>query len=316
MYIGKSIDIEARWKQHLREKKNRAIDCAIRKYGKENFTMEILEECSIEELSSREKYWVAYYDTYLGEGYNCTPGGDGGSGVITITTETLDQIINTLRDTTLSIRKIAEQFGIASHTVSAINAGKTRRQDGIEYPIRQTYAKTPIYIDRDMLCWLLDITEYNYKKIAQYYSVTEQRIRQICYNYNIQLPDKKNTEQVNENCFQIIHKVDVSNCYKIPLVTYPFKLDEKIIYNTATNNIHSHPHLYRVPVYQCDLNNNVINKFNTILEAHNQTGYDGKSIRRALDSKTHYACHYKWYRCNEYDEMQNIRNKGDNVIYE
>ena len=310
IYIGRSIDIDFRWKQHLREKKSRAIDNAIRKYGKENFTIEVLEECSIAELNEREIYWIAYYDTYLGDCYNCTPGGDGVRGEVTISAEMLNQIIDTLRNTTLPIRKIAEQFNIASHTVSAINAGKTRRQDRIKYPIRQTYAKDPIYIDKNMLCWLLDITEYNYKKIAQYYSVSEQRIRQICYGYNIELPNKKNVDRVMIDCSQTTDKIDISKSYKIPLITYQFKLDEKIIYNTVKNNTSSHLHLYRVPVYQCDLNDNIINKFNTMLEAHNQTGYDDKSIRRALNSQTHYACHYKWYRCDEYDKTQNIR-KGD-----
>lgn len=53
---------------------------AIKKYGKENFTCEILEECnSVEELSLQEQYWISYYNavndpTY----YNLAKGGVGG----------------------------------------------------------------------------------------------------------------------------------------------------------------------------------------------------------------------------------------------
>lgn len=37
---------------------NYAIHRAIRKYGIENFSFEIIEECSIEQLDEREKYWI------------------------------------------------------------------------------------------------------------------------------------------------------------------------------------------------------------------------------------------------------------------
>lgn len=52
---------------------------AINKYGIENFTFEIIEECSEEQLNNRERYWIAYYDTYH-NGYNRTVGGEGLSG--------------------------------------------------------------------------------------------------------------------------------------------------------------------------------------------------------------------------------------------
>ena len=59
---------------------------AIAKYGWENFNHEILEEniTSLEEANIREKYWIAFYHTYVGDpecqGYNATIGGDGSPG--------------------------------------------------------------------------------------------------------------------------------------------------------------------------------------------------------------------------------------------
>lgn len=55
---------------------------AIQKYGWDNFTHEILEEVSsLNEANEREKYWIAYYHTYIKDphcqGYNLTLGGDG-----------------------------------------------------------------------------------------------------------------------------------------------------------------------------------------------------------------------------------------------
>ena len=52
---------------------------AINKYGKDNFRVELVEQCnSLEELNSREKYWIAYYKGLSIRMYNIAEGGDGG----------------------------------------------------------------------------------------------------------------------------------------------------------------------------------------------------------------------------------------------
>lgn len=60
-YVGKSNDIERRFKEHKTktyEQSRIPFDGYIKEKGIDAFTYEILEECSIEELSEREKYWV------------------------------------------------------------------------------------------------------------------------------------------------------------------------------------------------------------------------------------------------------------------
>lgn len=81
-YIGLSVNIKRRWKDHLRryrDNSNKEYDKvlykAFRKYGIENFSFEVLEECEVEELKEKEKYWINYYNSYK-KGYNATPGGD------------------------------------------------------------------------------------------------------------------------------------------------------------------------------------------------------------------------------------------------
>lgn len=88
-YIGKSTDIEYRWKQHLlninKQNFQYALTCALRKYGKDNFEWEIVERCSENELDDKEIFYIKKFDTFVGDGYgwgyNMTRGGDGQNGV-------------------------------------------------------------------------------------------------------------------------------------------------------------------------------------------------------------------------------------------
>jgi group I intron endonuclease len=83
-YVGQSVDIEERWKQHQWKAfncnelaYNSAIHAAFRKYGLDAFTYEIVELCSPEELDEREKFWIQELDTISPNGYNILVGGQG-----------------------------------------------------------------------------------------------------------------------------------------------------------------------------------------------------------------------------------------------
>ena len=57
------------------------LKAALKKYGKENFERQILQECSsLEELSGAEQHWIEYYDAVNSpEFYNLSYGGFGGN---------------------------------------------------------------------------------------------------------------------------------------------------------------------------------------------------------------------------------------------
>lgn len=85
MYVGQSINIENRWKQHIYDALHRpesscGIDVAMAKYGVDKFHYEILEECEPSQLNEYEIYWIDKLDTYLGEGYNRSIGGQSLQG--------------------------------------------------------------------------------------------------------------------------------------------------------------------------------------------------------------------------------------------
>ena len=75
-YIGKSINIEQRFKQHIKSgSKHSYIDRSIKKHGANNFTFEILLTCEEKDLDKEEQKFIKLYGTYK-QGYNLTWGGD------------------------------------------------------------------------------------------------------------------------------------------------------------------------------------------------------------------------------------------------
>jgi group I intron endonuclease len=87
-YIGKTKNtIKQRFDGHFasaRKGAKTAFARAIRKYGEEHFSIEILEETTVEFSSDREKFFIAK----LNPEYNMTSGGEGGAtstGTIWIT---------------------------------------------------------------------------------------------------------------------------------------------------------------------------------------------------------------------------------------
>ena len=79
-YIGISIHEpdKGRIKNHLSGRGNRIIANAVKKYGKDAFTYEILEANVFDELlPDLEVAYIANYNTVSPHGYNLTYGGDG-----------------------------------------------------------------------------------------------------------------------------------------------------------------------------------------------------------------------------------------------
>ena len=119
VYIGQSVDINYRFNNHKSESfnpksnaYNTAIHRAIRKYGVENFSFEVIEECTKELLSEKEIYWIAYYNSY-GNGYNLTSGGEGVPSIDR-------QAVFNLWDDGLSIDEISKIISCEKHTAICI----------------------------------------------------------------------------------------------------------------------------------------------------------------------------------------------------
>lgn len=201
IYIGKTKrDLKTRWLEHCSDAKNyqennNPLHAAIKKYGKENFIYEIVEDnISEQELNEREKYYIKYYNSKSHDlGYNVTDGGDGGQTSSILTTKMVNEIILILqdKDNLLSFNEIGDKYNVSGSVIRSINIGASWHKNNISYPIR-TYSTTGLTINRDIYAQIInDIlnTEETLQEIQNKYNLSEQQMTAInqgygCYNNN------------------------------------------------------------------------------------------------------------------------------------
>ncbi len=162
-YVGQSINIMRRWWEH----KSRAFDCnnncydkplynAIRKYGIEAFSLEILEECSEDQLNEKEYYYIQKNHALVPYGYNILESSD---------------------------RTITE-------TYHCINCGKIISKSTKSHLCRKCYNITlreTEWPNRELLKHL--IRTKSFLEIGRMFNVTDNAIRKWCDYYF--LPRKK-----------------------------------------------------------------------------------------------------------------------------
>jgi group I intron endonuclease len=73
IYIGQSIDLEARQKIYARKgcKNQVRLYASLVKYGFSEHIFEVIEECSVEDLNIRERHWQDFYNVLSEKGLNC-----------------------------------------------------------------------------------------------------------------------------------------------------------------------------------------------------------------------------------------------------
>ena len=78
VYIGQSVDIFRRWKQHQEHCLHYELskeDWHIDLYNNpQNYSFKVIEVCQKEELDTKEIYWIDYYNSF-NDGLNKTSGG-------------------------------------------------------------------------------------------------------------------------------------------------------------------------------------------------------------------------------------------------
>lgn len=144
IYIGQSVDISRRDREHKNKSfdknssdYNSAIGRAIRKYGYENFSFETIEECSIEELNDKERYWISYYNSYE-NGYNLTLGGTEGFSIQQYLPVYQYDLEGNFLNTFTNVHEAASVLNISSHSIQNNLLNKTKSCNGFIWSYNKT----------------------------------------------------------------------------------------------------------------------------------------------------------------------------------
>ncbi len=122
VYVGQTIQtLNKRFNGHCCYSKsdrsvNMYIKRAIHKYGRDKFHIQLIEECPVNILNEREKYWINFYNSY-NTGYNLTLGGqDSNINKLenTIDIKKFEQYILEFKPL---VSEVASHFGISKCSV-------------------------------------------------------------------------------------------------------------------------------------------------------------------------------------------------------
>lgn len=186
-YVGQTNDINRRITEHKSNSFNKnsvnynnIIHKAIRKYGYENFTIEILEvleDKTYDEVNEREIFWIKEKKSLISEhGYNILEGGKNAWRSL-LSKEQVQDIKNMIIKKS-SYNDIVEKYGISKAFISGINLGLYFHDDSIKYPL------TPYRIDVDTYdCLIEDLEkpELTLKELAIKYNLSESTVKKFNY---------------------------------------------------------------------------------------------------------------------------------------
>ncbi len=181
------MSLHDRWSAHLKpstEKRrgNYKIYNAMNKYGKENFTCEILEDnIPVDNLNNKEIYYIEKYDSF-NNGYNSTKGGDGR---IINNNYDVEKIICDYKSGKTS-SDIAKEYGVSPTTITRILHSKNIK-------MRKSGRK----LSDDMLEDIIKLANVNtYNDVAKIYDVDPKTIRRFLIKHDFR---KRNIYKYKNN---------------------------------------------------------------------------------------------------------------------
>lgn len=191
VYVGQTkVSLKLRFQNHLsaaRNGKDYIIGKAIRKYGEDKFYIELLEECTVEELNEREKYWIAFFNSTDNRfGYNISTGGN----VIRTTKELDKDIVIELFNSGIPAFKIAKIL----HT-GVPNVTNLLKSLNIRYGVdlqKVDAVEEAMIID-------LYLDGYSTVEIGNKFNRNKSTIRRVLLRNNINLRTFKETKNLGRN---------------------------------------------------------------------------------------------------------------------
>lgn len=184
-YIGKTNDIARRKREHESgafnvesSTYNTMWSKKIRQYGMDAFDFVVLEEVNENNWKEREIYWISYYNSFMGAGYNTTAGGDSNENLQrSLAIEESKEVIQMLYKN-YSVLEISMKFNISETLISNINQGQKYVDSDISYPIRKRYRDSSEY---DELVFDLKNTTTSMLELSKKHKISEATVKKINY---------------------------------------------------------------------------------------------------------------------------------------
>ncbi len=298
-YVGQSVKLRSRIKDHLRNIQNHKLDLplyrAIWKYGWHNFTLELLESFIpdpnitnkelIKKLDQLEIKYIAEYEAYT-KGYNCTIGGDYGVFGLKMTPEQRKKVSKNTRE--LISKGI---FGKRVHMYNYVE-------------------KYYIY------AWTI-------KDAANITGLSRANIGRLCNNNYIHLFCNNfiaayTLEELEEKKNRIpeeLKKIELTSTARYTSDGRIYKGNSTWVKGMVSFNkgkkmseeqkLKIKKSLQKYNVLQYDKDHNFITRFNSVEEAANSVNTDDKSIRRVCKGEAKTCKGYIWeYELKQLDRKQ------------
>ena len=265
-YIGqRKYDRSGKWKDYLGS--GIVLTRSIKKYGKENFSKEIVEECeSKEKLNEREKYWISYYDAVDSDNfYNIASGGDGGRTCYGATHHASKKVYQYDLDGIFikewdNAQRASEEYHITPSDISRVCRNEAQQTAGFQW----SFHKYPNL----------------HKKAKQYLGVKE--IYQLDKNFAI-IQKYKNISCIDSDLF---NRERVTNCCRFRAIThngyywvYAENYNQSTINKIIQMKNKKPKDVLSKTIYQLDNSKNIINIYKNSLEASIKTGIKRGTIQ-------------------------------------
>lgn len=287
-YIGQSINIENRWKQHMAPNGyanpfskvyNYPLYKDFRKYGIENFSFKIVELCEENLLDEKEKIWIKRYNSYF-NGYNQTLGGSGNKKELSKIYQ-YDMFGNYLKEFT-NIYEASKETGIT--TVNIYCCLSKKRAQKTAGGFQWSYNKVDKIENAFSSCPVIAFTFSGERK--KFYSSINEAMNETGDEY-YSIKKSCDTKQHSGAHYQWRYWFENPNLQKIS--PYKWSLNKA--------------------VDQYDLEGNYIATFESLSDAANKLKMDSSNLSACCQKKQKSFGGYQWCYHNEEPPSSYIDNR-------
>ena len=274
-YIGQTSDFHKRVWQHIRcyEKEDCKFHRAIKKYGVEAFSWEILKQCTSDKESLElERFYIEFYNTYR-NGYNENKGGVGGHNAKSIVMLTKEGEFVKRYDSAAD----AKCDGFSDSNVLMCCKKEHRQQlcKGYRFMFEDEYLENGAepYIEIPKIVHTKKVVQCDLQGnfIAEYESVQEASEKTGTHRPSLSLNLSKRYKSANGFIFVYADEYPIKDMNE-----YEVKRKGK-------------------KIFQLDkVSGEILNEYDSIADAGRALGKNYKAIHKVLDDENKTAYGFKW----------------------